>query len=175
MRKKTNCPFCGTRLIEKVCDGHKRLFCEQCNEPVYENPIPAACLVVVDAARRILLVKRSVAPKIGHWCLPGGFIELGETPEQAALRELKEETGLSGQIDTLLGVTVNPSDLYHTVLMVGYFVNHYSGNPRPGDDASDVAYFPLNHLPDIAFESHKKFIKIYCASSTAFTALSRLP
>jgi hypothetical protein len=38
-----------------------------------------------------------------------------------------------------------------------------------------VAYFPLNHLPDIAFESHKKFIKIYCASSTAFTALSRLP
>ena len=165
MRKKTHCPFCGNRLIEKVCDGQQRLFCEYCEEPVYENPIPAACLVVVDEAHRILLVKRSVAPKMGHWCLPGGFIELGESPEQAALRELKEETGLTGKIETLLGVTLNPSDLYHSVLMVGYLVYQYSGNPRPGDDASDVAYFPPRHLPDIAFESHKKFITIYRASS----------
>lgn len=161
MRKKTNCPFCGTRLTEKFCEGAKRLFCEQCSQPVYENPIPAACTVVIDEAQRVLLVKRNVEPKIGYWCLPGGFIELGETPEQAALRELREETGLSGRIEMLLGVDTNPSDLYHTVLMVGYLVNHFSGTPQAGDDASDVAYFPADRLPDIAFQSHKKFIQKY--------------
>jgi mutator protein MutT len=161
MRKKTHCPFCGDRLTEKALEGTQRLFCAQCGEVVYENPIPAACLVVVDDTGKILLVKRSVEPKIGKWCLPGGFIELGETPEQAALRELKEETGLTGEIKSLLGVAANPSDLYHTVLMVGYLVDRYTGNLRPGDDASEVAYFSVGRIPEIAFESHKKFIRIY--------------
>jgi ADP-ribose pyrophosphatase YjhB (NUDIX family) len=86
-------------------------------------------------------------------------MELGETPEQAALRELEEETGLSGKIDMLLGVTANQSSQYETVLMVGYLVKDYSGAPIAGDDASDAAYFHIDELPEIAFESHKKFIR----------------
>jgi 8-oxo-dGTP diphosphatase len=164
MRKKTFCPYCGTRLIEKICEGSPRLFCEQCDEPIYENPIPASCLVVVDNMNRVLLVKRNVEPKKGFWCLPGGFMELGETPEKAALRELKEETGLTGKINMLLAVSANPSDLYHTILMVGYLVKSYSGNLIAGDDANDVAYFHYNELPEIAFESHTGFIRMYYAA-----------
>ena len=141
-----------------------RLFCEQCNEPLYENPIPATCLVVVDNRNRVLLVKRSVEPKKGFWCLPGGFMELGETPEKSALRELKEETGLSGQINMLLGVSSNPSAQYHSVLMIGFLVKSYTGNLVAGDDADDVASFYYDKLPEIAFESHAKFIKIYYAA-----------
>ena len=166
MRKKTFCPYCGTGLIQKICEGSLRLFCERCDEPIYENPIPASCLVVVDNRNRVLLVKRSVAPKKGFWCLPGGFMELGESPEKAALRELKEETGLSGRIEMLLGVSSNPSALYHTVLMVGYLIRQYTGTLAAGDDADDVVYFDYDELPEIAFESHERFIRMYYASFT---------
>ena len=160
-QKKSFCHFCGAKLSEKSLQGTIRLFCENCNEPIYENPVPATCLVVIDSKERILLVKRSMEPKIGRWCLPGGFIELGETPERAALRELKEETSLSGKIEMLLGVTINIGSKYYSVLMVGYLIKNYNGILRSGDDASDAAYFNYNDLPEIAFESHLKFIRIY--------------
>ena len=164
MREKTYCPYCAGGLVKKFCEGALRLFCEHCNEPIYENPIPATCLVVVDDLDRVFLVKRSVEPKKGFWCLPGGFMELGETPEQAALRELKEETGLSGRIEMLLGVSANPSALYHTVLMVGYLVKSYSGKPVAGDDATEIACFHYHDLPEVAFNSHLNFIRIYYAA-----------
>ncbi|MBW2406030.1 MAG: NUDIX domain-containing protein [Deltaproteobacteria bacterium] len=164
MRGKRYCPYCGIGLIDKFCEGALRRFCNRCNEPIYENPLPATCLVVVDAEDRVLLVKRSVDPKKGFWCLPGGFMELGETPEQAALRELKEETGLAGKIDMLLGVLTNPSALYHTVLIVGYLVKSYSGSLIAGGDANDTALFHMNELPEIAFESHASFIRMYYAA-----------
>ncbi len=161
MQNKTHCHFCGTALISKNYEGAVRLFCTACNAPIYENPIPASCLVLIDSQDRVLLVKRSVDPKKGFWCLPGGFMELGETPEQSALRELKEETGLSGRIQLLLGVTSNTSPQYHTVLMVGYLIKEYSGLLEPGDDALEAAYFSYDELPEIAFHSHLKFIRMY--------------
>jgi len=164
MQKKIYCHFCGNPLTKKMMSGHERLFCKNCNQPLYENPIPASCLVVIDKDEKILLVKRSVEPKKGFWCLPGGFMELGETPELAALRELKEETGLSGKIEILLGVDSNNSAQYKTVLMVGYLVKSYSGIHKAGDDACELGYFHVNDMPEIAFESHKNFIRIYYAA-----------
>ena len=161
MPEKTNCHFCGSLLIRRFCEGRDRLFCVRCNEPIYENPLPATCIVLVDGGGRLLLVKRSVEPKIGRWCLPGGFIESGESPEKAALRELKEETGLIGRIGSLLGVMTSPSSYYGSILMVGYLVEKYTGNPVAGDDAQDVAFFEQDRLPEIAFDSHKSFVRLY--------------
>ena len=164
MQRKTNCIYCGAQLSEKLIEGTVRLFCEGCKEPIYENPIPATCLVVVNDRNKLFLVKRSVEPKKGFWCLPGGFMELGETPEEAALRELKEETNLIGHIRMLLGVTSNHSDKYNTVLMIGYLVESYMGTPKAGDDASDIDCFDFDDLPEVAFESHIKFIRIYLSA-----------
>ena len=161
MREKRYCQYCRSPLVKKFFEGAIRPFCEICFEPVYENPIPATAVVVADHQGKVLLVKRTVDPKKGFWCLPGGFLELGETPEQGALRELKEETGLQGKINSLLGVSTSNSQRYHTVLLIGFFVNDYSGKLIPGDDASDAAYFDRDELPEIAFESHVNFIKIY--------------
>jgi ADP-ribose pyrophosphatase YjhB (NUDIX family) len=161
MIRKRFCHFCGGALTEKTVDGQRRLFCPNCGVPIYENPVPATCLVTVDADERLLLVKRSVEPKKGYWCLPGGFMELRETPEAAGLRELSEETGLAGRIDRLLGVVTNTSTQYDTVLMVGYLVTSFQGAPVPGDDAAAVDWFAYPRLPEIAFESHRFFIRTY--------------
>ncbi len=161
MRKKEYCCYCGRGLSSKMWEGRVRLFCGHCNLPIYENPIPAACVMVIDKSERILLVKRSVNPKKGMWCLPGGYMELGETPKQTALRELKEETGLDGAVARLFGADSNSSSIYHTVALICYLVKKYKGIPEPGDDACDAQFFHFHKLPEIAFKSHLRFIKNY--------------
>ncbi|MBF0226526.1 MAG: NUDIX domain-containing protein [Desulfobacterales bacterium] len=161
MREKIYCCFCSGQLVTKEWEGRIRLFCENCNEAIYENPIPATCSVVINANEEVLLVKRSVPPQKGLWCLPGGFMELGESPEKCALRELKEETGILGLIYKCLGVTAIKSKMYDTILMMGYLIKDYSGEIFPGDDAEDAKFFKLEKLPPIAFDSHKAFIRAY--------------
>ncbi len=156
--QKHYCPYCGGHLSERRLEARDRLCCMACQRPFYENPVPATCTVVVNGSGRILLVRRSVDPKKGDWCLPGGFMELGETPEDAALRELYEETGLRGEIDRLLGVASAPNNDYDTVLMLGFAVCRYTGTPVAGDDADAVRWFDPGCLPQIAFTSHRRFI-----------------
>jgi 8-oxo-dGTP diphosphatase len=145
--------------MRKLIDGRLRLYCGHCRRPIYENPIPATCLVVVDPDKRVLLVKRAVDPRKGQWCLPGGFIELAESPEQGALRELSEETGLSGRIERLMGVRSTPSVEYEGIIMIAYLVREYHGHPVAGDDAQQVDWFSYAHLPTIAFDSHAFFLR----------------
>ena len=165
VRTITYCHFCGGSLTTRFVEGNNRLFCEACDVPIYRNPVPANCIVVINMADELLLVKRSVAPKVGWWCLPGGFMELNERPDESALRELKEETGLIGKAINLLGVTAAPSSHYETILMMGYVVSTYAGQLTAGDDASDARWFPLHRLPDIAFDSHWRFIQQYMKAS----------
>ena len=161
MELKSHCHYCGNALASKFIEGRKRRYCQACERPIYENPIPATCLVVINAHNQALLVKRDVSPKRGQWCLPGGFIELGESPVQGALRELAEETGLSGRNASLLGVRTTPSSQYHSVLMVGYLVHRFKGALIAGDDAADAQWFSKQNLPPIAFDSHRHFINQY--------------
>jgi len=164
MHREQFCPYCGSRLSDQIREGFRRPFCEHCRIPIYRNPVPATCVVVADHRQQILLVKRRVEPKTGQWCLPGGFMELDELPEQAALRELKEETGLNGQIELLLGVTTHPSKTVDTVLVIGYLVTRFTGRPMPGDDASRLAWFHPQRIPPVAFRSHRRFIRLYYAA-----------
>jgi ADP-ribose pyrophosphatase YjhB (NUDIX family) len=156
---KRFCPRCGQRLQDRFWEGAVRRFCRQCDQPVYENPVPAVCTVVPDGRGQILLVRRGVEPRRGDWCLPGGFMELKETPEAAALRELREEAGLNGRIECLLGLRATPSRIYHTILLAAYLVAPESGPPRAGDDATAADWFRCDRLPAIAFDSHRAFIQ----------------
>ncbi len=160
MVPKRFCPYCGQPIDKLVYEKRLRLFCHSCQLPIYENPIPAACMVVMDSGNKILLVKRLVEPKAGSWCLPGGFMELDETPEQCALRELEEESGLIAEAPILLGALTNNSNQYKTVLVIGYLVKRFRGKLKAGDDADAVQWFELNQMPEIAFSSHRRFIKI---------------
>lgn len=169
MKIKKFCPYCGHGLVDKFAEGRMRRWCITCDAPLYENPVPAACLVTIDGSDRILLVKRSVEPKKGWWSLPGGFMELGETPEEAGLRELCEETGIHGKIEMLLGVMTHSSPDYGTILMTGFLASCHGGTLAPGDDAEEASWFGPENLPDIAFPSHKAFISIYYSAYTGFS------
>jgi len=159
MSEKNHCPSCGQVLVVKYIEDRDRLFCAHCRRPVYENPIPATAALVFNESGDLLLVKRKAEPKIGQWCLPGGFLELYETPEACCLRELREETHLTGRIDRLVGVHLSENPIYKSVVVVGYSIRDVKGVPEPGDDSADVRYWERSELPPIAFESHRLLVQ----------------
>lgn len=152
------CPFCRTPLTERLMEGRARRVCPACGWVRYLNPLPCAAALVINSSREILLVRRGVEPGKGLWGLPSGFIELEESPKQACLRELEEETGLKGSSTGLIGVYSQESSLYKFVIIVGYRVRA-SGTPKAGSDSLDAVYFPLDGLPEIAFSSHRAIIR----------------
>ncbi|HEV8358901.1 MAG TPA: NUDIX hydrolase [Candidatus Thermoplasmatota archaeon] len=107
---------------------------------------------LVPWADGVLLVRRAREPFADTWALPGGFVEYGEAPEAAVVRELKEETGLEGRVRSLLGVYGDPSrdPRGHTVSIV-YVVDAH-GAPRAGDDAAEARSWPWDSLPRLAFD-----------------------
>ncbi len=159
--EKKFCHFCANKLIKKNIEGRLRLYCNKCDCPIYENPVPANAAIVINNQNKLLLVKRGVLPHIGSWCLPGGFMEIGETPEEGVLRELKEETGLCGKIELLIGATQTNNPFYHSILILCYLIKNYKGLLIAGSDSIDTAFFPLTDLPKIPFTSHENFIRIY--------------
>jgi thiamine-phosphate diphosphorylase len=159
--EKRFCYFCGGPLIEKWVEDRSRLYCNSCTRPIYENPIPATAAVVMNREGEVLLVKRNVEPKAGEWCLPGGFVELFEDPEEACLRELKEETGLDGEIDHWAGNIISESPVYKSVLILGYLIKNTRGTLKAGDDCGDARYFKPGTaaMPRLAFRSHRRVLE----------------
>lgn len=155
MNLKSFCPFCQTRLIYKHIESRKRLYCSHCHIPIYENPVPATAAILINNEKKVLLVKRKVEPKKGRWSLPGGFIEIGETPEESCLRELFEETNLQAEIDQLINIHLSDNPIYKSVLVIGYSVKKISGKIKAGDDSEEAVFFKLNKLPELAFRSHQ--------------------
>ena len=152
------CPHCGLALSHRPIEGKQRLCCAECGWINYENPLPSSAAFVRKTSGEILLVKRGVEPSKGEWALPSGFIEVDETPDEACLRELAEETGLEGRIESLIGVYSQRSVMYKNVIIVAYLVTA-DGPLKPGSDSESAEYFPPGKLPPIAFPSHREIIK----------------
>jgi 8-oxo-dGTP diphosphatase len=146
------------KLGYQPIEGKRRLCCVQCGWINYENPLPSSAAFVRKDNGEILLVKRGVKPSKGMWALPSGFIEVEETPDDACLRELAEETGLEGRIERLLGVYSQKSVMYKNVIIVAYLVKA-EGPLKPGSDSESADYFSPEKLPPIAFPSHKEIIQ----------------
>lgn len=152
------CPYCGNRLTRKMVEGRKRLFCPECERVYYENPTPVVAVVARDKKGQILLVKRKLEPGKGKWALPSGFMEIEETPIQAALRELKEETGITGRFKRLIGVYSNKSEVHGYLVNIIYEAEIIGGNICAGDDAEEAEFFAVNQIPPLVFQSHREAV-----------------
>ena len=158
LRPHTFCSFCGTRFPEGV--GWPRR-CPACGNTTYRNPLPVAvALVPVDGG--LLLIRRAIEPQAGKLALPGGYINHGETWQEAAAREVREETGVS----------IDPARLHEfgvrsaqdgTILIFGV--------SAPATRSAAAAYQPTAEtseclvarapLPDMAFPLHAEIVAVY--------------
>lgn len=157
--EKRYCPYCGQPLGATEWEGRTRSYCESEERIIYENPIPAATGVILDPDGRLLLVRRNREPGLDGWALPGGFVETGESPVEAAVRELEEETGLKASGPALIDIIHQESEFYGTsLLIIGYHFGSFDGIPEPGDDAGEVRFFGRDEIPPLAFESHRLLV-----------------
>lgn len=124
-------------------------------------PLLAVDIVIICEYESVVLIKRKNRPYKDSWALPGGFVEYGETVESAAIREVKEETGLEVGLNGIVGVYSDPKrDPRGHVVSICFIAKKAGGNLRAATDASDVGCFSkeeILHL-DLAFD-HEKILK----------------
>jgi ADP-ribose pyrophosphatase YjhB (NUDIX family) len=145
VRARRLCPWCGAPLAPPAGG---RQTCPGCGEPFYHNAKPCVAVLLEDERGRVLLGRRAVEPELGRWDLPGGFLDAGETPEEAAHRELREETGAEIELMGFLGHVV---DRYgatgdHTLNCI-YVGRVIAGEPMAADDVAELRWFAPEDLP----------------------------
>jgi 8-oxo-dGTP diphosphatase len=129
---------------------------------VYQYPRPAVTVDVVIATRepkpRVLLVRRKHEPFEGMWALPGGFVDMDEPLDDAARRELFEETGVQAKKLVQLHTFGDPRGRTISVAYLA-LVDADRLAPRAGDDAAEVGWFWLHRPPTLAFD-HKEILAV---------------
>jgi ADP-ribose pyrophosphatase YjhB (NUDIX family) len=147
------CPRCGAALSAPA--PGERPACPTGHYTWYADPKVATGVVVAREGAgggasddEILLVRRNHEPAMGRWAFPSGFVDAGEVVEDAAAREVLEETGVTVRLDGLLGVYSEPGN---QVVFVAFAGTPIAGEPVAGDEAFEVGYFPAGALPDLPF------------------------
>ena len=139
------CSHCGARVTQKVPlgDNLPRHVCDQCALIHYQNPkIVAGCIPEWEG--QILLCRRAIAPRLGLWTFPAGFMEIGESTEQAAVRETKEETQADVVITSLYAVLSLPQIGQVYLVFRGRML---APTYEAGSESLEVRLFPPSAIP----------------------------
>ena len=141
------CSSCASLLEEKDIEGRMRPVCTECGRTIFYDPkVSAIC--IVERGDKLLLVKRGNEPGYGLWSLPGGYVDRGEVVEAAAAREVLEETGLTVEIDRLVGLF---SVAGNAVMVAAFSAKETGGQLKTGPETLDLGFFSLDDLPPLAF------------------------
>lgn len=149
IRQARFCTLCATPLVQEHVHGALRPVCPACGHIVYFDP-KVAVTVFIEQDERVLLVRRAHEPARGLWAMPAGFVEWDEAPEDAALRETLEETGLQVRVTDLLAVFPR-RDKGLADIVISYRARVVGGILQAGDDADDARFFTRDALPELAF------------------------
>lgn len=152
------CPRCGSRLIQDIRFGQSRPVCPRCHWVYFPDPKVAAA-VLVEKDNQVLLVRRANDPARGLWTLPAGFVDAGEDPVRAAMRECLEETGLSIRITDLLDVHSGLEHPRGAHIVIFYRGEILEGEMTARDDVDRVAFFARENLPPLAFTTTEKILQ----------------
>jgi len=142
------CPQCGAKLN---VTRDITIQCPACDTAHYQNAKPCAG-VIIQRGNKILLAKRGIEPHKGKWDVVGGFMHPGEHPEDCAIREAREETGLDITIDKFLAMYI---DTYGEggdyTLNIYYLGTSDLGDPVATDDVAELQWFDRDKTPEMAF------------------------
>jgi ADP-ribose pyrophosphatase YjhB (NUDIX family) len=159
------CQLCGHPLVERYLAHEERwrLQCEHCGFVHYMNPRVVAA-VAPERDGRILLMKRAWEPRAGFWTIPGGFLEMGESAEEGAVRETAEEAGVEVELRGLLGVYTRRDAGIVVVIYRGLVPD--DATPRPGAEALELRWFGPGDIPweELAFPTTVQALKDWVAA-----------
>ena len=155
------CPRCGGDLEKRLVKPTepKRLVCINCSFIFYQDPkVVAGTIFTLDGG--IVLLKRGVEPAIGKWVFPGGYVDRGESVQEAAIRETKEESQMEVKLGSLLDVY---SYARSPNVIVVYAAQVIGGELAAGDESVEAGVFTAGKIPweDLAFDSTKDALKDY--------------
>lgn len=156
------CPRCGTRVNHEERFGRIRPVCPQCSWIHFVDPKVAAA-VLIEQDERVLLVRRVNEPFRGLWTLPAGFVNGGEDPAEAAIRECLEETGLTVRLARILDIIAgkeHPRGADFTIIYQAFIIG---GELKADDDADAVEWFARGNLPPLAFRATQKVLESFYA------------
>lgn len=147
----TYCPVCATALTEQPL-AHVRLpVCPNCHFILFRNPELVAIVVLHDEDR-LLLGKRTIEPGKGLWSFFGGYVERGEKVEEAAIREVREETGLDVQLEGLIGLYSEKGEPHVlAVYEASIEADRVNTQKAASEEVSELAFFMWEELPSLAF------------------------
>ena len=154
------CPQCGGALESRLLKSTEppRLVCSRCTFVYYLDPKVAVGTIISDDAGRIVLVKRAIEPGYGKWVFPGGFIDRGETVEDAALREAREECGLDVRLDRLVNIYSYPGV---AVIIIAFAATIVGGCLGCDDESLEAQLFEPGQIPweELAFRSTREALQ----------------
>ena len=141
-----HCSRCGERLHFGAIDGEDRdrLSCPACGHITYVNPRLVVTTLPVTPEGELVLLRRGIAPGVGAWAQPGGFLEVDETVHQAAIRETLEETGLIVEPGEIIGLYTR---LEAAVVTIAFESRVVGGEPRLTREALEIATFSPEVIP----------------------------
>jgi 8-oxo-dGTP diphosphatase len=159
------CPRCGGELAPRVVMRHDppRLVCSACGFVFYLDPkVAAGAICRMDGG--IVLLRRGIEPGYGLWVYPGGYVDRGESLEEAAVREAREEVGLEIRLRGLVNAYSYPG---RPVIVVVFAADVIGGTLSRGDEALDAQVFPETAIPwgDLAFRSTTDALKEFLAGA----------
>ena len=125
----------------------------------YVNPLPTVDIIIEMENRGIILIKRKNVPR--GWAIPGGFVDYGESLEEAAVRETREETELEVELVRQLHTYSHPArdPRHHTISTV--FLARATGTPKAADDAEEIGIFTKDNLPLPLMFDHAEILADY--------------
>jgi 8-oxo-dGTP diphosphatase len=154
------CSQCGNQVERSLAFGKLRPVCPACGTVHFIEPKVAAAVLVEDEGK-VLLVQRAMTPNQGKWSLPAGFVDAGEDPQVAAVRECLEETGLQVRVTGLLDVISGSEHPRGADIIIVYEAEIEGGTLSPQDDADDARFFQSDSLPSLAFRATHRAVDLW--------------
>jgi 8-oxo-dGTP diphosphatase len=160
------CPMCGGGLEKRIVapDHKENKVCAKCGFVYFLGPKLVAGCIIADGDRTLLL-RRGLEPSLGKWTYPGGFVDLGETPERCAIRETLEEVGMTVRAPELLGIYAD-RHVPAPIIVVTYVTKPGAEPPRVTPEATEVRYFGVGEIPwkELAFDTTIQAMEAWVAS-----------